>query len=339
MPVPPRAAPELGLARRAVDVPSQHEAPPRNKADMMVAAQNGTKIVATVQSTSRTEVVLINPSRHRRRPRDGRARRSQLVERLGREGGARRVRCGQRGRRLARRGAFSQRDRAARRAARRRPATPILFHSGGAAVTQKDAAQRVGGHGHGGVGVRRRGGCEPGAGAGPPASSSGVAAASGPAGPRPPGLRGLRGLSGSLLLHDVVLCLPWTRARANSERALGLSVASSLCCLPSRTSVRGSSLALRGQRLMSCSASVEEPHLEPVLGRERPRIGAVRLLTGENAIDADVRGPPAGPAPQAHVRPEAQTAPRGVPRVRRRRGAPASTPKAREAAPHHPWCA
>ena len=41
---------------------------------------------------------------------------------------------------------------------------------------------------------------------------------------------------------------------------------------------------------MSCSASVEEPHLEPVLGRERPRIGAVRLLTGENAIDADVRG-------------------------------------------------
>ena len=88
---------------------------------------------------------------------------------------------------------------------------------------------------------------------------------------------------------------------------------------------------------MSCSASVwEEPHLEPVLGRERPRIGAVRLLTGENAIDADVRGTPAGPAPQAHVRPEAQTAPRGVPRARRSRGAPASTTKAREAAPPHP---
>ena len=53
---------------------------------------------------------------------------------------------------------------------------------------------------------------------------------------------------------------------------------------------RGSSLALRGQRLMSCSASVEEPHLEPVLGRERPRIGAVRLLSGENATHTKVRG-------------------------------------------------
>ena len=41
---------------------------------------------------------------------------------------------------------------------------------------------------------------------------------------------------------------------------------------------------------MSCSASVEEPHLEPVLGRERPRIGAVRLLTGENATHTKVRG-------------------------------------------------
>ena len=83
-----------------------------------------------------------------------------------------------------------------------------------------------------------------------------------------------------------------------------------------------------------------EPHLEPVLGRERPRIGAVRLLSGENATHTKVRGK-TGTADNAPIdaRPERHKRPRGVPRVRRSRGAPASTTKPREAAPHHPWCA
>ena len=96
---------------------------------------------------------------------------------------------------------------------------------------------------------------------------------------------------------------------------------------------------LCGQRLTrSCSASVwEEPHLEPVLGRERLRIGAVRLLSGENAIDTIVRGP-LGTADNAlgiDARPERHKQPRGVARVRRSRGAPASATQPREAAPYY----
>ena len=59
-----------------------------------------------------------------------------------------------------------------------------------------------------------------------------------------------------------------------------------------------------------------------------------------NAIDTIVRGPlwtDNAPAPGIDAHPERQKQPRGVPRVRRSRGAPASPTKPREAAPPHPY--